>query len=120
MKKTARRSLMQTVPGPWHVTLLLRQLVAKNIHSLEYDPRVQYRFHQFFMYVWLAGMIIVWASGAFSDLSARLIMEVSVYANFATDFGSMSAALAAGNYHCQGCNCSEQKNSVDLDWDLVE
>lgn len=104
-----RSALTRLGPGPWAISLLLRRLFAKNLHALEYDPHVQYRFHQSFMFFWVIAMAGVWFMPAFHDIAARLIMEVSLYANFATDFGAMSAALAAGNYHCPHCACPDRQ-----------
>lgn len=94
------------IPGPWYVSLIIERLFARQIKSLEYDPAVQYRFHQSFMFFWIVAMVGVAFIPAFHhNVASLLIMEVSLYANFATDFGAMSSALAAGNYHCKGCNC---------------
>lgn len=103
-----RELLLSHGPGPWAISLLIRRLFARSLKSLEYDPHVQYRFHQSFMFFWLIAIAGVWFAPAFHDVAARLIMEVSLYANFATDFGAMSAALAAGNYHCPGCACTDK------------
>jgi len=99
--------LVKRFPGPWAVSLIFRRLLAKNLKSLNYDPHVQYRFHQSFMFFWLLCIFGVWFLPAFHDMASRLIMEVSLYANFSTDFGAMSAALAAGNFHCRGCQCKD-------------
>lgn len=101
-----RELLLTRGPGPWAISLLIRRLLARNIKALEYDPAVQYRFHQSFMFFWLLAMVgVVFVPAFHHEVASLLIMEVSLYANFATDFGAMSSALAAGNYHCPGCNC---------------
>lgn len=72
-------------------------LFAGNIHDLEYDPRTQYKFHQRLTWLWFITMIILpfgptlWAH----SISALIIQEISLWANFATHFGAMSAAIAA-------------------------
>lgn len=99
------KQFLERAPGPWAVSLIIRRMLARNLQSLEYDPHVQYRFHQSFMFFWLFALVSVWFLPAFHELAQRLIMEVSLYANFSTDFGAMSSALAAGNYHCAGCSC---------------
>lgn len=99
-------ALLEHTPGPWAISLLIKRMLARNLKSLEYDPHIQYRFHQSFMFFWVICMIVVWFIPAFSEITQRLIMEVSLYANFSTDFGAMSSALAAGNYHCRGCSCN--------------
>jgi hypothetical protein len=111
--RTVYEQFLVRVPGPWAVGLLARRLLAHNLHSLEYDPHVQYRFHQSFMFLWLICMVGIWFMPLFHEMTARLIMEVSLYSNFATDFGAMSSALAAGNYHCKGCRCGDPPG---VDW----
>lgn len=50
-----------------------------------------------------------------SDLASLLIMQASLFANFATDFGAMSSSLAAMQQqqqpttHCDGCTCQQLK-----------
>lgn len=55
-------------------------------------------FHIFMSYAWLACMVVIPFMHTFqgaSNLPALLIMEVSLYANFATEFGSIDAARAS-------------------------
>lgn len=95
-------------PGPWHISLIFKRLLVRRIKSLEYDPHAQYRFHQMFAILWLTCMAAVIFVPSFRhSVLSLLIFEASLYANFDTDFGSMSSALAAGNYHCKGCRCNE-------------
>lgn len=104
-------NFMQRVPGPWHFSLLIRRMFAKNLHAMEYDPHVQYRFHQFFMFAWAGAIVAMPFFKHFynHDVGILIVQEISFYANFATDFGAMSAALAAGNFHCPGCTCQTPK-----------
>lgn len=111
---TQLQRLMAQYPGPWHVSLIIERLLARNLKSLEYDPHVQYRFHQTFMFIWICCIGGVWFLSAFHEMAPRLIMEVSLYANFATDFGAMSSALAAGNYHCAGCRCDNDRAEASV------
>ena len=114
MKRSGLQQLMLKYPGPWHISLIIERLLARELKSLNYDPHVQYRFHQFFMVLW---SICIGAMPFFPGLynhqiGTLIIQEISFYANFATDFGAMSAALAAGNYHCPGCTCQETDTTV--------
>jgi hypothetical protein len=75
----------------------------KLLQRLENNPRSQYRFHKWMAYFWLINMAVV--VGAFSFLpavwktaSVLYLVLVSLYANFATDYGAMSAAEAAQDY----------------------
>lgn len=71
-------------------------LVTKDIHNLEYDPKTQYRFHRAWALFWFTTMLIVpFFNSLRSSIPALLILEASLWANFATHFGAMSAALAA-------------------------
>jgi hypothetical protein len=76
-----------------HLALLFK----RDIHALEYDPGAQYKFHFFWTWAWAVCMVALpflpklWAH----QLSALVIIEVSLWANFATHFGAMSSALAA-------------------------
>jgi hypothetical protein len=76
-----------------HLLLLFR----RDIHALEYDPAAQYKFHFFWTWVWFLAMIALpffptlWGY----SVPALIIQEISLWANFATHFGAMSAALAA-------------------------
>lgn len=70
---------------------------GRGIHSLEYDPKAQYRFHQIASSFWFLTMIGTpfFPSLYSNSLGILVVLEVSLYANFATEFGSMSAAEAA-------------------------
>lgn len=64
------------------------------------NPESQVKFHTVMSYFWLVAMAIVPFFKTFqgaSNLPALLIMEVSLYANFATEFGSISAAQSSLN-----------------------
>jgi len=75
----------------------LRLLLTKDIHTLEYDAGSQYKFHLFWAWLWFMAIVAIpfipkaWGH----SIPALIIQEVSLWANFATHFGAMSAALAA-------------------------
>jgi hypothetical protein len=77
-----------------HLSLLFK----RDIEKLELDPSTQYRFHFVMAWFWLACMPAS-AVAFFPHTAATwlqlLIFEVSLWANFATHLGAMSAALAA-------------------------
>lgn len=61
-------------------------------------PRARVYFHTTASWAWLITMVVVPCLGAFhgaAQLPALLIMEVSLYANFATEFGAIDAARAS-------------------------
>lgn len=71
------------------------------IKDFETNPRLQYRIHMTFTYVWLLNMVFVVAVFLFlprvwAALSVLYLLLVSLYANFATDYGAVSSAIAAG------------------------
>jgi len=74
--------------------------LGKFIKDLEYDPRVQYKVHLYAMWWWAINFIAVILVFAFANhtwqvISVLYLVLVSLYANWATDYGAMSAALAA-------------------------
>lgn len=75
----------------------LRLMFTTNVHNLEYDAATQYRFHFFWAWLWFLALVAIplfpmaWGH----SVPALIIQEVSLWANFATHFGAMSAALAA-------------------------
>lgn len=86
--------------------LILWHVARKDVHELEYNPRTQFRWHLVMTVAWflaMAAFTLGWFATAgfgsgFSDVSLWLLfftIWVSLYANFATDFDAMSAALAA-------------------------
>lgn len=77
---------------------VLMMMFKRDIHRLEYDPQTQYKFHFISAWFWFLFMLFVPAIPAFRhDSLSLLIMEASLWANFATHFGAMSSALAAKN-----------------------
>jgi hypothetical protein len=78
----------------------LKFLVA----DLETNPKSQYKVHKWGMYYWLANFPLVtllffFAPGLWLKLGIFITLIYSIYANFATDYGSMSAAMAAYDDH---------------------
>lgn len=70
------------------------------VHDLEYNPQTQYKVHLYAAYFWVINAIAVTiALFAFPDqwnmIAVFYVALVSLYANFATDYGAMSATLAA-------------------------
>lgn len=69
-------------------------------HKFEYDPEFQTQFHLTMSYIWLANMVLAsivffFAPGLWSTASIFYLVIVSLYANFATDYGAVSAAEAS-------------------------
>lgn len=65
------------------------------IHEFEVDPVEQYRFHLFMTWMWLFSMLAVTQVHAFDQNTAALmIMEVSLWANFASHFTAVGSSLA--------------------------
>lgn len=67
------------------------------IHRFESDPATQLKFHTVMTCFWMVGGVAVlflpslWSH----SLGILVVLEVSLYANFATEYGAMSAAIAA-------------------------
>lgn len=69
-------------------------------HTFEYDPIFQTKFHLFMSYLWIANMFIavavfVFLQGLWLKASILYLVIVSLYANFATDYGAVSASEAS-------------------------
>jgi len=84
------RVRVQKVPG--------RVRVA--VTALESDPMVQYRVHRWGAIYWLANFpvfiyLFFWQRSFWDTAGVFVILMYSLYANLATDYGAMSAALAA-------------------------
>ncbi|HWZ65638.1 MAG TPA: hypothetical protein VNX65_02450 [Patescibacteria group bacterium] len=70
------------------------------IHDFESNPELQYKIHMFFTYIWLVNMVVavsvfIFAQPFWQQASVLYLVLVSLYANFATDYGAVSAAEAA-------------------------
>ena len=71
-------------------------MITNNVHNLEYDASTQYKFHRAWALFWFLTMLVVpFFATLRVSIAALLILEASLWANFATHFGGMSAALAA-------------------------
>lgn len=71
------------------------------LHDLEYNPHTQYRVHIGAAYFWIVSAvpILVFFFGwpdQWLQYGVLITLIYSLYANFATDYGAASAALAAG------------------------
>jgi len=78
---------------------LFSQLHPAFITRLEHDAKTQARFHQVMSYVWLLTIVVtpvVFWPHSTTSLVQLLILEVSLYANFATEYGALSASQASG------------------------
>jgi hypothetical protein len=78
----------------------LYHLVKNDVHKLEYDPKAQFEFHRRMSFFWVSnflGVLIVYAffGGIWAKLSVLYLVLVSLYANFATDYGAMPGSHAA-------------------------
>jgi hypothetical protein len=75
-------------------------ILFRDIQLLEHDADSQYKFNRFWAIVWfmsMVGLVIPLWPHSLSGFVQLLILEVSLWANFATHFGAMSSALAAKN-----------------------
>ena len=70
------------------------------VRDIEGNPQTQYKIHRTAMRFWLANAVVavavlVFAPGTWAKVSVLYLVLVSLYANWSTDFGAMSAAEAA-------------------------
>lgn len=89
-----------------HVAVLQPPVVMRHgwlkhvIRGLEDDPHVQYRVHLYGAIYWLVNFPLVTclfflAPQLWLKLGIFITLVYSIYANLATDYGAMSAAMAA-------------------------
>jgi len=69
-------------------------------HKLEYDPEFQTTFHIRMAYFWLINKVVavtifIVFPGFWARASVLYLVIVSLYANFATDYGAASASEAS-------------------------
>lgn len=71
--------------------------LKKFIRNFESNPYTQFRFHTVMACIWLLSMMAIpfFPSLYGHGIAPLIIEEISLYANFATEYGSMSAAIAA-------------------------
>lgn len=93
-------------------------LFIRDVHLLEHDAATQYRFNRFWAVLWGLAMVAVlfplWPHTA-DKLVQLLILEVSLWANFATHFSGMSAALAAKNSTRAASHLADTIGTVQAD-----
>jgi hypothetical protein len=70
------------------------------VRRFEGDPKAQYAWHKWAMRFWLGNAVaaiavFALAPATWRQVSVLYLVLVSLYANWATDFGAMSAAEAA-------------------------
>lgn len=77
---------------------MIIRLIKATVGSLEYDAKTQYKFHLAATWFWFATLLVlpfIIHPHSGEQWVSLIILEVSLYANFATEFGAMSAAIAA-------------------------
>ena len=75
-------------------------LFRNDVHKLEYDPKAQFEFHRRMSAFWVCNFFLVIVVHQFFDhfwntVSVLYLILVSLYANFATDYGAMPSSHAA-------------------------
>lgn len=70
------------------------------VKDFETDPHLQYKIHRWGMYFWLfnffaCSVLFFFSPGVWLKWGLYITLMWSIYANFSTDFGAMSAAMAA-------------------------
>lgn len=92
---------MDAILSMQHRQARARHVWMKHIvKDLETNPRTQYKVHLYGVVYWLANFPLI---AAFFFLAPNewlkwgvfITLQYSIYANFATDYGAMSAAMAA-------------------------
>lgn len=68
-----------------------------SIHNFESNPQTQFKFHLRMTVFWVITMVAIPFVPALygHGIAPLIIEEISLYANAATEYGAMSAAIAA-------------------------
>jgi hypothetical protein len=88
-----------------HIHTQMRHGWLKHVvDGLETDPHVQYKVHLYGVVYWLINFPLIAAffflyPTAWLKWGVFITLIYSIYANFATDYGAMSAAMAAFGDH---------------------
>lgn len=93
------------------------------VRNLEGNPHTQYRVHRAAMRFWLVNAAVVVtvffaAPGVWAKVSVLYLVLVSLYANWSTDFGAMSAAEAAAEGAVSEFAIEESVNGNSLEPDI--
>lgn len=80
--------------------LKILQVLSRDKEKFERDPKFQFKVHIIFSYIWILNMVaaisvFVFDQGLWNKASVLYLVIVSLYANFATDYGAASASIAA-------------------------
>lgn len=82
----------------------LVMIILKDVDHLEHDASSQYKFNRFWAITWFLCLtyfsfptVGALLAGQTDKFVQYLILDISLWANFATHFGAMSGALAAMN-----------------------
>ena len=93
----------------------LYHLLKNDVHKLEYDPKAQFEFHRRMSFFWIFNVVIVLGldlalNPFWQKISIVYLTLVSLYANFATDYGALPGAHAA----IRGDEIEAAQNSNDV------
>jgi cobalamin biosynthesis protein CobD/CbiB len=100
----------------------LMMILFKDVNLLEHDAATQYKFNRFWAFVWGSSIVcILFVPKLYAhSISVLLVQEISLWANFATHFGAMSAALAANNTSTKVSYIAENVADVSGDVDDIK
>lgn len=95
---------------------MLIHTLKNDVHKLEYDAETQWRFHRKMSWFWLFNIIVVVVvfiinKAFWEHVSILYLVIVSLYANFATDYGAVPSSYAA----MKAQEMSDNKESVTLE-----
>lgn len=96
-------------------------IVFKDVSKLEHDAQAQYKFNRFWAILWFCSLVgIPFVPSLYAHtISALIIQEISLWANFATHFGAMSSALAADKTKAIVDDMSDDIDDIGKDTDVL-
>jgi hypothetical protein len=98
----ALRAELAALHAAVHVNRLRHGWLRYVVSDLETNPKTQYKVHLYGVVYWLLNfpavtLLFFLEPGLWLKLGIFITLIYSIYANFATDYGGMSAAMAIGD-----------------------
>lgn len=100
----------------------LTMFLVKDINKLEHSATTQYKFNRFWSAIWFISLIAIPFLPKLYDhnIGTLLVLEVSLWANFATHFSGMSSAIAGMNTTKTVDNVANSVDDVSDDVDNIQ
>ena len=100
----------------------LTMFLVRDIGNLEHSAVTQYKFNRFWSAIWFVSLVSIPFIPKLYDynIGTMLVLEVSLWANFATHFSGMSSAIAGMNTTKTVDNVADTVDDVSDDVDDIQ